>query len=105
MRLPLFTAIEGLWFPENLPCSSAKSAPAQDSRAALSGGVDDVHLAAAQLGLERGNALIVMAAKLEMDPAHVRIDCRCSSARFFSCPAPVIADVGFHTRHPPMAAA
>ena len=105
MRRVVFTAVERLWFSKNLPCSSAKSAPARGRRAALSGGVDDVHLAAAQFGLERGNALIVMATELEMDPAHVRIDCRCSSARFFSCPAPVIADVGFHTRHPPMAAA
>ena len=62
-----------------------------------------MHLGSPAFGLEGSNALIIIAGKFKMDGTHLVVECGrgCSPLRGRS--TPVINQVSFHSRHPPMA--
>jgi len=78
----------------------SKAALAPRNPLAVSGGVDDVSLGPAHLGFQFRNTLLVLAAELEVDPAHVSVSRQFGRSDFLDRPASKIAGVSFHARHP-----
>lgn len=64
-----------------------------------------MHLGTPLLGIQRRDLFLVALRKLGMDRAHVAVDGRGRGGALFSDSSLVISQFGFHTRHPPMAAA
>ena len=65
-----------------------------------SGRVNDMQLGAAHIGFQLGNALVIMARKLEVNSLHVRISRCCGPAGLFGRASPIIVDVRFHVATP-----
>lgn len=95
MRPRLFTAVEGLWFNENLPCSSAK-------RRRRSGEVSGGRHKMRRRGLlfNGGGASVVGSSELEMDLARFPVERRRCRASLLLGSPPIINQVRFHRGAP-----